>query len=153
MPTAYFPFSVLTIPSFAHSFKKRSWGRRISIPAPSPVASSPPAAPRWARFFKTSTPRSMIAWDGVPSRFATNPTPQASCSYLGWYNPLLIPRTVAVSREHLIAFRAGADSLQRISEGADEPRAYRTVQPECEDSAGGPAVCAVLPSAAFAVPI
>ena len=59
----------------------------MRIPAPSPARGSAPTAPRCVRFLSICRPCSMMAWDFLPLIWATNPTPQASCSLAGSYRP------------------------------------------------------------------
>ena len=58
-----------------------------SMPAPSPVFGSAPAAPRCSRFSRAVIARWTVSWLGSPLSRATNATPQASCSYPGSYSP------------------------------------------------------------------
>ena len=64
-----------------------SSGSCSSIPAPSPVFGSAPAAPRCSRFSSAVIARWTVSWLGSPLSRATNATPQASCSYPGSYSP------------------------------------------------------------------
>src|SRR5678809_808495 len=57
------------------------------MPAPSERFGSQPTAPRWLRFFRTLSPCSTMVCDFLPLMLATKPTPQASCSFTGWYRP------------------------------------------------------------------
>src|SRR3954463_15880808 len=57
------------------------------MPAPSESFGSQPTAPRWLRFFRTLSPCSTMVCDFLPLMLATKPTPQASCSFTGWYRP------------------------------------------------------------------
>ena len=62
--------------------KKRS-GIWVRMPAPSPVLTSQPRAPRWSRLHSTSSACSTMPWDAAPLMWATNPMPQPSRSFLG----------------------------------------------------------------------
>src|SRR5262245_45866135 len=71
----------------AHSRARNAWGIWIRIPAPSPVLTSHPQAPRCSKFLSTVRAWLTIAWDLRPLMSTTNPTPQASCSWAGSYRP------------------------------------------------------------------
>ena len=87
MPTPYWPAAGSLIPCFANSSRKRASGICSNIPAPSPASGSAPTAPRWVRFLRICKPCSTMACDFAPLMCATKPTPQASCSLAGSYNP------------------------------------------------------------------
>ena len=48
---------------------------------------SAPTAPRWSRLTRICSPRRMMSFDFRPLMLATKPTPHASCSLRGSYNP------------------------------------------------------------------
>ena len=75
------------IPSVSRSRSNSAWGICVSTPAPSPVCSSEPLAPRWLRFSSTVRASSNISYDFLPPICATKPMPQASCSNAGSYSP------------------------------------------------------------------
>ena len=87
MPTPYSPGDGSWKPSRSLSRRKRASGICSSMPAPSPVSGSLPAAPRWPRLMSTWSPSSIIWWDLRPLMSATTPTPQLSCSCSGEYRP------------------------------------------------------------------
>ena len=80
MPTPYAPRSGSSMPWLRHWRSKNSCGICTSIPAPSPVSGSAPAAPRCPRLISTSSPWAMTLCDLTPLMLATSPTPHASCS-------------------------------------------------------------------------
>ena len=53
---------------------------RTRMPAPSPLFSSQPHAPRWFMFSSISSASETIWCDALPLMWQMNPTPQASCS-------------------------------------------------------------------------
>ena len=63
--------------------RMNSSGTWMRIPAPSPVSTSAPLAPRCSRWSSTSSARSTVRWLALPVRHATAPTPQLSCSKFG----------------------------------------------------------------------
>ena len=67
--------------------RMNSWGICTRIPAPSPVLLSEPSAPRCAICSRTHSPCSTTEWYLFPLMLTTSPTPQASCSHSGRYNP------------------------------------------------------------------
>ncbi len=88
----------------------------MRMPAPSPLSSSLPVAPRWARCSRALTARSTRPWDGRPCRSATKATPQASCSNRGSYSPESGAR---VTRRCRVAGGAGTDRAGAVpSSGA-----------------------------------
>ena len=68
--------------------RKNSSGSCSSIPAPSPVSGSAPAAPRCSRFSSAVSARTSVSCDGIPFSRATNATPHESCSNAGSYSPI-----------------------------------------------------------------
>ena len=81
-PVPYFPFSGTGMPCSSMN----SWGICSMMPAPSPVLSRV-SAPRCSMFSSTFRALSTKSWLLPPCMFTTMPTPQASCSYCGWYSP------------------------------------------------------------------
>src|SRR5262249_55972277 len=68
---------------------RNACGTCSKIPAPSPVLSSQPQAPRWSRFCNTVRACCTISCDFSPLMFTTKPIPQASCSKRGSSRPCL----------------------------------------------------------------
>src|SRR4051812_22335616 len=85
--TAYSPALGSLNPSSPALRRKNLSGVEIMIPAPSPESVSQPQAPRWPMFSSISSERWTIRFDGLPLMWATNPTPQESCSKRGSYKP------------------------------------------------------------------
>ena len=85
-PVPYFPFSGTGIPCN----KINSWGIWSKIPAPSPVLLSAPSAPRWRIFSNTLRADSTMSCDFPPWMLTNIPTPHASCSFAGSYNPCFL---------------------------------------------------------------
>ncbi|MCY1550175.1 hypothetical protein D9M68_864060 [compost metagenome] len=80
------------------------------MPAPSPISLSAPTAPRWSRFSRIFRPCWMMAWLFLPLMCATKPTPQASCSFLGWYRPWTGGRPMRLASIG-VALGGGQDSI------------------------------------------
>src|SRR5579862_5670195 len=57
------------------------------MPAPSPVLTSLPVAPRCSRLHRAPMPVRTMSWLRRPFMSTTNDTPQASCSKAGSYRP------------------------------------------------------------------
>ena len=78
------------------------------MPAPSPVFTSQPHAPRCRRFTETSNACRTSLCDRSPLMFTTNPTPHESCSKRGSYSPSargIVPAGRAVGHEFcMVAF-------------------------------------------------
>ena len=85
-PVPYLPFSGTGMPCS----KINSCGICNRMPAPSPVLLSAPSAPRCRMFSNILRADSTIPCDLPPWTFTTSPTPQASCSLAGSYNPCLL---------------------------------------------------------------
>ncbi len=83
MPLPYSPAAGSGILALRHTSSLKACGIWMSTPAPSPVLTSLPQAPRWSRFFSTWIACSRIRWDLCPLMLTTKPTPQASCSNRG----------------------------------------------------------------------
>ena len=59
----------------------------MSMPAPSPVSSSQPHAPRWLRRVRITAASRTVSCEGLPLSSAMKPTPHASFSFSGLYRP------------------------------------------------------------------
>ena len=84
MATPYSPFGGRA----GTVLRKKASGICRRRPAPSPVSGSFPVAPRCMSRFRTVRPRVTMSWEATLSRFATRPTPQASCSKFRSYIPI-----------------------------------------------------------------
>ena len=84
-PTPYAPNggNASFIPASLATLRINLSGIWVKIPAPSPAFFSAPTAPLCSRFVKSSKPFDTISWDCFPFKWATNPTPHASCSNSG----------------------------------------------------------------------
>src|SRR3954471_384216 len=87
MPTPYWPAGGSFTPCLAISSRRNRSGIWIRMPAPSESLGSQPTAPRCVRLRSTVRPCSTMVCDFLPLMLATKPTPQASCSFAGWYRP------------------------------------------------------------------
>ena len=67
--------------------RRNSSGIWVSRPAPSPVPSSPPTAPRCSRLRRAVSAASTMSWEATPSRVATTARPHASFSSSERYRP------------------------------------------------------------------
>ena len=103
-PTAYFPASGSSTSCLAHSFTKKLCGICSSTPAPSPEFISAPWPPRWSMLCRTTRACLKILLDFLPLILATTPTPQASCSNQGSYNPCFLGSEVFIINSPLKAF-------------------------------------------------
>ena len=83
-PAAYEPAGGSAKPQTARNSSSGIW---VRMPAPSPVSGSAPLAPRWSRLRSTVSAWATVLCTRRPDRSATMPTPQASCSLAGSYNP------------------------------------------------------------------
>ena len=82
------------------------------MPAPSPVLTSQPHAPRCARFISTCSAWLTMACDLRPFMSTTKPTPQASCSCCGSYKP----GGRRWSRDTRIRMRVASSDMARFPE-------------------------------------
>ena len=92
-PVPYLPFSGTGMPCS----KINSCGICNRMPAPSPVLLSAPSAPRCRMFSNILRADSTMPCDLPPWTFTTSPTPQASCSLAGSYNPCLLFKLLLIS--------------------------------------------------------
>ena len=83
MPTPYSPAPGSSMPAAGAAFARNLWGTCRSMPAPSPVFTSQPHAPRCSRFRPTSNACRTSLCDRSPLMLTTNPTPHESCSNRG----------------------------------------------------------------------
>ena len=81
------------------------------MPAPSPISGSAPTAPRWVRFSSMNSPSLTMPWDFSPRIWATNPTPQASCSLRGSYRPCFAGKADVLARLSVALRRSKAASF------------------------------------------
>src|SRR5439155_10374184 len=86
----------------------------IRQPAPSESFGSQPTAPRWLRFFSTPRPCSTMVCDFLPLMCATKPTPQASCSWSGWYSPWACKLMTELLNIHLL--RCSDNGFARLAQ-------------------------------------
>src|ERR1019366_7437425 len=101
------------------------WSR---MPAPSLVHGSHPAAPRWARRRKISTPFVTTSWVGGRRRSATKPSPQASRSSDGSYMPRAGGRPIVGSSVQKV------DATRQLVRATDLPAQTRKAKVSFEDS-------------------
>ena len=88
-PAPHRPAAGNVIPaSRSATFTRNSCGNAVRIPAPSPVFSSHPHAPRCSMCCSIVNAFVTISCDFRPLMCATNPTPQESCSNCESYNPV-----------------------------------------------------------------
>jgi hypothetical protein len=80
MPATYSPGAGNSNGSTA---EKNAWGICTRIPAPSPVVTSEPLAPRCSMFSNAVRPIDTTSCERTPFMLQTKLTPQASCSFDG----------------------------------------------------------------------
>ncbi len=83
MPLPYWPGAGSGMRALRQTSSLNACGICSSTPAPSPVLTSQPQAPRWSRFFSTWIACCSTRCDLTPLMLTTKPWPQASCSWRG----------------------------------------------------------------------
>src|SRR5437867_8444384 len=88
----------------------------MRTPAPSPVLTSQPQAPRCFRFSSATMPSWTILCDFSPFSRTMKPTPQESCSYRGLYKPLVwwVHLSAIRSEEHTSELQSPYDLVCRL---------------------------------------